>query len=180
MVGFSERIWRTTGGSNGSVLTDLPFQLTWESTRLQPGKAGILVGFTGGKRGLEMASGTAEQQSETFAAALERVFPGAAERRIGEARFHWPSFPWVKGSYACYLPGQWTRSPAPKGERVGNLHFAGEHTSDDFQGFMEGGARAASARRTRSSSTSVSRSRRRRPRRRLPPRPRTPRRCGTR
>ena len=53
MVGFSERTWRTTGKSNGSVLTDLPFQLTWESTRLQPGKAGILVAFGGGKHGLE-------------------------------------------------------------------------------------------------------------------------------
>ena len=140
MVGFSERIWRTQGGSNGSVLTDLPFQLSWESTRLQPGKAGILVGFTGGRRGLEIATGTAEQQSEKLVTALERVFPGAAERRIGEIRFHWPSFPWVKGSYACYLPGQWTAFAGAEGERVENLHFAGEHTSYDFQGFMEGGA----------------------------------------
>ncbi|HJX27141.1 MAG TPA: NAD(P)/FAD-dependent oxidoreductase, partial [Thermoanaerobaculia bacterium] len=32
MVGFAERLWRTAGGSNGSVLTDLPFQLSWEAT----------------------------------------------------------------------------------------------------------------------------------------------------
>ncbi len=140
MVGFSERIWRTQGGSNGSVLSDLPFQLTWESTRLQPGKAGILVGYTGGKRGLEMGEGTPEQQSERLCRELERVFPGAAERRIGEARFHWPTFPWMKGSYACYKPGQWTSIAGSEGERVGNLHFAGEHTSYDFQGYMEGGA----------------------------------------
>ena len=139
MVGFSERLWRTQGGSNGSVLTDLPFQLTWEATRLQPGGAGILVCFTGGQRGIEIGEGTPAAQSEKFARELERVFPGIDERRIGEARFHWPTFEWTKGSYACYLPGQWTTICGAEGERAGNLHFAGEHTSLDFQGFMEGG-----------------------------------------
>lgn len=140
MVGFSERLWRTQGGSNGSVLSDLPFQLTWESTRLQPGKAGILVGYTGGRRGVEIGSGTPEQQSELLCRDLERVFPGIAALRIGEALFHWPTYPWMKGSYACYRPGQWTTICGAEGERVGNLHFAGEHTSLDFQGYMEGGA----------------------------------------
>ena len=139
MVGFSERLWRTQGGSNGSVLTDLPFQLTWEATRLQPGKAGILVCFTGGERGMQMGEGTPAEQSEKLARELERVFPGIASRRIGEARFHWPTFEWTQASYACYLPGQWTTICGAEGERVGNLHFAGEHTSLDFQGFMEGG-----------------------------------------
>lgn len=139
MVGFSERLWRTAGGSNGSVLTDLPFQLTWEATRLQPGKSGVLVDFTGGQHGVEIGQGTPAQQAERFAADLERVYPGIAERRLGEARFHWPSFEYTRGSYACYLPGQWTGFGGAEIERVGNLHFAGEHCSADFQGFMEGG-----------------------------------------
>lgn len=146
MVGFSDRIWREergpanrSPGSNGSVLTDLPFQLTWEATRMQPGKAGILTCFTGGERGVELGQGTSAAQSERFARELERIFPGAAERRIGEARFHWPSFEFTKGSYASYRVGQWTTIGGAEGERVGNLHFAGEHTSVDFQGFMEGG-----------------------------------------
>jgi len=139
MVGFSERLWRTQGGSNGSVLTDLPLQLSWEATRLQPGTAGILVCYTGGERGMAIGEGTPAEQSERFAGELERVFPGIAGLRIGEARFHWPTFEWMKASYACYLPGQWTSICGAEGERVGNLHFAGEHTSLDFQGFMEGG-----------------------------------------
>ncbi len=139
MVGFSERLWRTEGGSNGSVLSDLPFQLCWESTRLQPGRGGILVGYTGGRRGLEAGEGTPGEQAERFARELDRIFPGVAALRTDQVRFHWPSFPWVRGSYACYLPGQWTRFGGAEGERVGNLHFAGEHTSVDFQGFMEGG-----------------------------------------
>jgi len=144
MVGFSERIWRTPEGpngrgSNGSVLTDLPFQLTWEASRLEPGKAGILVCFTGGERGVAIGQGTPAEQSEAFVRELEKVFPGVAERRTGEIRFHWPTFPWMKASYSCYLPGQWTSICGAEGERVANLHFCGEHTSKDFQGYMEGG-----------------------------------------
>ncbi|HYG65646.1 MAG TPA: NAD(P)/FAD-dependent oxidoreductase [Thermoanaerobaculia bacterium] len=139
MVGFSDRVWRAEAKSNGSVVTDLPFQLTWETTRLQPGKAGILVNFTGGQHGLDIGQGSEAQQAQAFVRDLERIFPGVAERRTGEARFHWPTFPWMKGSYACYLPGQWTTIAGAEGERVENLHFCGEHTSIDFQGFMEGG-----------------------------------------
>ena len=103
MVGFSDRVWRAprggndrspgrAPGSNGSILTDLPIQLTWEATRMQPGKAGILVCYTGGARGIEIGQGTAATQSERFARELERVFPGVSERRLGESRFHLPGF----------------------------------------------------------------------------------------
>jgi monoamine oxidase len=139
MVGFSERLWRTAGGSNGSVLSDLPFQLVWEASRMQPGAAGILVCYTGGKRGVEMGVGSGEEQAKRFAELLDGVFPGVAALRGTQARFHWPSFPWTKASYACYRPGQWTTIAGAEGERVGNLHFAGEHTSAEFQGYMEGG-----------------------------------------
>lgn len=139
MVGFSERIWRTASRSNGSIMTDLPFQLTYEATRMQPGKPGVLANFTGGRHGVEIGEGTDAQQAERFAADLEKIFPGAAERRSGQVRFHWPTFEFTQGSYASYRPGQWTAFGGAEGERVGNLHFAGEHCSVDFQGFMEGG-----------------------------------------
>jgi monoamine oxidase len=48
-------------------------------------------------------------------------------------------FPTTRGSYACYLPGQWTALRGAEGEPAGNLHFAGEHCSLAAQGFMEGG-----------------------------------------
>ena len=45
---------------------------------------------------------------------------------------------WQNG-YTCYRPGQWSFWPL-EGEREGSLHFCGEHTSPDFQGWMEGAA----------------------------------------
>jgi monoamine oxidase len=101
----SERLWRSAGGSNGSVLSDLPFQLTWEATRLQHGSAGIVVAFGGGRRGRQLGLGTVESLAEEFGRDFERLFPGIAALRIGELRFHWPSFNWTRGSYA-YRPGQ--------------------------------------------------------------------------
>lgn len=139
MAGFSRRVWRAQG-SNGSTLSDLAYQTSWETSRAQPGAHGILTNFTGGRHGEELGKGTAAEQAGRLVADLDKVFPGLAAARPGmkEIRFHWPSFPWVKGSYSAYLPGQWTAFAGAEGERVGNLCFAGEHCSQTAAGFMEG------------------------------------------
>ena len=141
MVGFSSRVWRERHRTNGSVLTDLPFQLTWETSRAQSGRAGILTNFTGGAHGVEIGQGTAAEQATRLVTDLERVFPGVTAAREGmkEVRFHWPSHPWTRGSYAGYLVGQRTAFGGAEGGAVDGLHFAGEHTSRYAQGFMEGG-----------------------------------------
>jgi monoamine oxidase len=43
-------------------------------------------------------------------------------------------------SYSYWKPGQYTGFSGYERQRQGNIHFAGEHCSIDFQGFMEGGA----------------------------------------
>jgi monoamine oxidase len=121
-------------------MSDLAYQTTWETSRRQPGAAGILTNFTGGRHGLELGQGTPAAQAERAVADLERVFPGiGAARNQHQARFHWPSHPWALGSYACFRPGDWSRLRGAVGEPVGGLHFAGEHCALDTQGFMEGG-----------------------------------------
>jgi len=141
MIGFSSRVWRETRRSNGSTLSDLPFQLTWETSRFQQGSSGILTNFTGGAHGVELGQGTAAEQAARTVAELEKIFPGVTAARQGmkEVRFHWPSFQWTRGSYASYLTGQWTTFGGAEGEAVGGLYFAGEHCSRVAQGFMEGG-----------------------------------------
>ena len=141
MVGFSERVWRTRHHGNGSVVTDLPFQSTWETSRHQPGEAGILTNFTGGAHGVELGRGSTAEQAARLTADLERIFPGsaAARRGMAEVRFHWPTHPWTRGSYASYKVGQWTTIGGAEGEPAGNVRFAGEHCSRVAQGFMEGG-----------------------------------------
>jgi monoamine oxidase len=138
MTGFTRRVWHETNG-NGGTLTDLPYHVSWDTSRGQQGTHGVLTNFTGGKRGLALGEGTPEERAAHLVSALDVIFPGAAAAHTKQAvRFHWPSSPLALGSYACYKPGQYTTIAGAEREAVGGLHFAGEHTSFDSQGFMNG------------------------------------------
>jgi monoamine oxidase len=141
MMAFDRRLWRERHRASGTVVADLPFQVTWETSRGQAGRAGVLTNFTGGRQGVRVGEGSAAEQARLVVADLERLFPGVAAARAGmpEARFHWPTHPFTRGSYAALRPGQWTGLHGAAGEAVGRLHFAGEHCSLHAQGFMEGG-----------------------------------------
>jgi monoamine oxidase len=141
MAQFSERVWRTRHQASGSTMTDNGLQLLWETSRGMGGSAGILTIFAGGRLGEQIGEGTAETQTVARLGALDRIFPGTAATYIpGSAiRMHWPGVEHTRGSYSCYLPGQASFSGG-EGERIGNCHFCGEHTSTEFQGYMNGGA----------------------------------------
>jgi monoamine oxidase len=142
LVGFRNRPW-IEKGFTGSTYSDEVFQLAWDNSFLQSGTEGGLTLYSGGKLGIESGNGTAEAAAERLMPGIERAYPGAAARRNGKvSRFHWPTFPWTKGSYSCYKPGQWTTIAGAEGLPVGNLFFAGEHCSYDFQGYMNGAAQS--------------------------------------
>ncbi|WP_225414608.1 flavin monoamine oxidase family protein [Stigmatella hybrida] len=141
MVGFSARPWRDTYQSDGSTYTDVGYMQTWETSRQQPGTSGIITNFTGGQKGIDVGVGTPQEQAAAFLAGFNEVFPGVRESANGAvARMHWPSHEFTRGSYSAYKVGQFTTISGAEIERVGNLHFCGEHTSLDAQGFMEGAA----------------------------------------
>ncbi len=147
VAGFARRVWQTTG-SNGSTYSDLPYQACWESARGQRGAHGLLTNFLGGRGGVELGRGQTETQAAAFIAQIDRVFPGAQPAFTGQAvRYNWPTAPLTRGSFSCYRPGQYSTIAGAEKEPVGGLHFAGEHTSADFQGFVNGavesGERAA-------------------------------------
>jgi monoamine oxidase len=141
LIGFARRQWREATRSDGSTFSDLAYQTTWEATRAQPGESGVLVNFTGGRQGQQLGTGSAADRARSAVEDLERLFPGISALRTGmtEARFHWPSHPWALGSYMCPRPGDWTRFGGAFDKPAGRLRFAGEHTSSEAQGFMEGG-----------------------------------------
>jgi monoamine oxidase len=146
--GFERRVWRLDHDAAGSVIADLPFQQVWDASVGQSGSAGILTNFLGGRAGVELGTGEPETLFTQVVGELEPIFPGVSAAYTPESalRMHWPTHPFTRGSYASYRPGQWSFFGL-EGERENNLHFCGEHTSLDFQGFMEGaaetGARAA-------------------------------------
>jgi monoamine oxidase len=140
MLGFTSKVWRETHQTSGSMTTDLGVQQTWETTIGQDGAHGILTNFLGGDQGVASGSGTPEAWAAGVLPTLETIWPGMTAAFTGTAvRMHWPTVPTALGSYTCYEPGQWAFYGL-EGERDGNVHFCGEHTSLDFQGWMEGAA----------------------------------------
>ncbi|HVV82765.1 MAG TPA: FAD-dependent oxidoreductase [Kofleriaceae bacterium] len=148
MMQFSERHWETAHQSAGGTITDVggnQLQTTWATSRGQAGAQGVLTNFVGGNRGLAMGQGSAEDQAQLALPLVDMIFPGTSATYLANSaiRQHWPSFVHNKGSYACYKVGQWSYF-GMEGQREGNQHFCGEHCSEDFQGYMEGGAETGS------------------------------------
>jgi monoamine oxidase len=147
-VQFSDRRWRGLA-ADGSTYADTGYQSTWEASRAQPGRAGILVDYTGGTIGKEFGGASPEERTRRFLAQLEPVLPGVPATYNGRAVLdYWTGRPFTRGSYAYYRIGQMTAFAGVEGKPSGNCHFAGEHTSYTYQGYMEGavksGERAAS------------------------------------
>jgi len=156
-VQFTDRHWNTDGPwpaiGNGESYADTGYQNTWDVTRGQAGSHGILVDYTGGNvtdsiaasgpytRASESRQVTAA--AETFLRQLEPVYPGISNsnRWNGRASLSLPHLdPNYNCSYSYWRVGQYHTIGGYEGVRQGNVHFAGEHTSVDFQGWMEGGA----------------------------------------
>jgi monoamine oxidase len=139
-LGFAARPWRKAGHS-GTFYTDGMIQNGWDHTRTQPGPAGGITIFQGGSAGLELGKRSPSSQAEEFSRAMDGMFRGSHAAFNGNTgAFHWPTFPWSLGSYASYQVGQWTTLAGEESKPVGNLFFAGEHCSRDYQGYMNGGA----------------------------------------
>jgi monoamine oxidase len=91
------------------------------------------------------SNATTNTQVTTYAKAwlkqLETLFPGITKQWTGKATLSAPSLdPLLRCSYSYWKPGQYVGFSGYEGVAQGNVHFAGEHCSQDFQGFMEGGA----------------------------------------
>jgi monoamine oxidase len=137
-VQFTRRLWREQG-LNGETYADTGYQNTWEVSRAQAGASGILVDYTGGTIGASFGSGTPSSRAKQFLAQIEPVIPGATKAWNGRATIDfWAGYQWTKGSYSYWKVGQYTKFSGAEGQRSGNCHFAGEHTSVDFQGYLQG------------------------------------------
>jgi len=151
---FTNRYWNTTGPwgvSTGDSYTDLGYQNTWDATRAQPGSTGILVNYSGGSVAGAFApsapySSAADDQhvanyAKAFLSQLETMFPGITKKWNGKATLSTPfRDPNLLTSYSYWRVGQYTTFSGYEGAAQGPIHFAGEHCSQDFQGYMEGGA----------------------------------------
>lgn len=131
--------WKDLGLAAES-LTDTDIGYTWESTGIHPAaKNSVLCAFSGGpsaEAGIRI--GEAERNGQ-YARALDRIYKGISAE-IDSMRFvGWPADRWTMAGYSFPAPGQVTTTCKALAEGVGGcVHFAGEHTSQAFAGYMEG------------------------------------------
>ncbi len=149
---FHSRGWRGNGPwpgvANGSSYSDTGYQASWEVTRAQAGTPGILCLYSGGTVTDSMRTLSAfatasdsrvRQDAQDGLAELAPVYPGLSWNTKATQSI-WHKAPLFNASYSFYKPGQYTRFGGYEAEPQGNVFFCGEHTTQDYQGFMEGGA----------------------------------------
>lgn len=113
---------------------------TWDGTDNQGDSVGhCLTAFTGGPKAAEVVAMSAEDRKSAYSNELEQRYPGY-KKGVQEARpMLWPEEPWTMAGYSFPAPGQVTTVARKLYEGIGRLHFAGEHTSMSFAGYMNGG-----------------------------------------
>jgi monoamine oxidase len=143
MVATSSRPWLgSLFGANtrlsGTIYSDRGFGIVWDTSAGQEGRGGVITNFiTGAPARTEESAVLATLQN-----GLESLSPELARALTPDLRasFFWPNHPHTKGSYAGCLVGQYTSflENAARTELDGKVFFAGEHTSAESVGFMNG------------------------------------------
>lgn len=141
MAQFSDRLWQTRYGNPGMTVTDLPIGYLWEPTLEQPGNAGILTAYMGGKYGEAMLPMTASDRIQTVLNYIETIYPGCREQFLTAQTQAWNLEPYSGGSYSAYGPGQMLPYWPVFQQPWNRVYFAGEHC-DAFIGYMEGAVRS--------------------------------------
>lgn len=155
---MATRPWERASGRGGEVWQCDPragASLGWDggvrSARDGGGSGGVWTWFTGGVEVEAADAGTARDQALRFARLSERALPGmTAATGTTVRRTQWHKEPFTRGAYVNYRPGQLTRfaeliwtetdGVASSPLSAGPVWFAGEHLSDAYPGYMNGGA----------------------------------------
>ena len=138
LMAFKERFWKEKKQAP-DALTDGVFSQIWEGTDNQEGDMGAaLVGFSGGPSAEQIRKIPAERRDATLAGIMEKLYPDFKANLLKTRLMDWPSDPLTLASYSFPAPGQITAIGPLLYKGLGRLHFAGEHTSYRFVGYMEG------------------------------------------
>ena len=147
LLQFARRFWRPATRPS-AFGTDLPIGAVWDGNEEQRGRPGILSLLAGGRASGELQKILAEEGPDGVARRLAWLASTGDPAPILTSQVVvWDDDPWVRGGYAVFDPSfdpalrQWLARPA------GRILFAGEHTSERWQGYMNGavesGLRAA-------------------------------------
>jgi monoamine oxidase len=158
-LGYEGRPWRE--GKNGyyGYLFHKDIHDGWDSSSIKSvaSNKGVYCCFFGGDESIALSkialhnphapashiwkTDLPQKEIDKYVGQMDEVFPGSKKAYVNKHVFAcWSSYPFVKASYTCPKPGQWNTAMLYTSEPVGDVYFAGEHCSVDYQGFMNGAA----------------------------------------
>ena len=132
---FTRRWWRAQARPR-AFATNLPIGAVWETAEEQK-KAAMVTLLAGGRASDELR---ALLEGEGGLAMSKRLrWLGGGPREAPQVQWiTWERDPWARGGYAYFSP---SFDPALRpllARGAGRVLFAGAHTSDDYQGYMNG------------------------------------------
>ncbi|MDT8760621.1 NAD(P)/FAD-dependent oxidoreductase [Sphingomonas psychrotolerans] len=144
-MGVGGELWQTSAEAG--------WALGWDgSVHRADGVAPVWTWFLGGEEVTRAADEAPSLSSARYAGTAAPAIPGLAASATGPfGRTNWHAQALTLGAYVNYRPGQITRfarllcvdSDDPAERRVpsaGRVFFAGEHLSEAYPGYMNGGA----------------------------------------
>ena len=148
---FTHATWESEH-YDGTFYADTGAQSGWQAAPDPPGAPPIITEYLGAARGRNLGpaynlsgyEGEAPRRLvDDTIARIEPIFPGIRKAWNGRSWFKWSyGDPHIKGGYSYYRVGQFTGISGAEGPPVGALHFAGEHTAPNYQGYLEGAVRS--------------------------------------
>lgn len=158
-LGYENRPWREGKNKFYGYLFHKDIHDGWDSSSIKSVESGkgAYCCFFGGDESIRLSkvainnkyapanhtwkTDLPEAEISKYITNMETIFPGSKKSYANKHAFAaWTTYPWVKASYTCPKPGQWNTAMLYTAEPIGNVYFAGEHCSIDYQGFMNGAA----------------------------------------
>jgi monoamine oxidase len=158
-LGYQNRPWREGGNNYYGYLFHKDIHDGWDSSSIKSvaSNKGVYCCFFGGDESIALSkvalhnpyapashiwkTDLPQKEIDKYVGQMEEVFPGSKKAYANKHVFAcWSSYPFVKASYTCPKPGQWNAAMLYTAEPIGDVFFAGEHCSVDYQGFMNGAA----------------------------------------
>jgi len=139
-IGVKNKSWRAKG-SQGYTFTDLSFGCGWDSSQMQSDAEGSFTVFGGGDFSDMVNGKSADELTKKFLPDFDKIFPGTGKAYSNNtSKFCWQVNPYSMAAYSSFKAGQWSTLAGWEGVPVGEIYFAGEHVSREFQGYMNGAA----------------------------------------
>ena len=135
---FPEKFWPNLRATGFSLFTNRASDFCFESTFGQDGPEGIICSYAIGDKADDLADEQGDKLAKWLSEDLATSLGRTTAYGVFLHRKAWQLDKCIGGAYAFYRPGQWFCVRPALQRPYHRVCFAGEHLSEQWQGFMEG------------------------------------------